>query len=133
LGYHRVMHRLFYPILSDYLLLMILPRFFPGAASLPTVRRPDSLLPHLLAALLSLFATAAHAQPDSTNGWGYPLDSLDADLARWRLHPEMRVDSIGLSAQGRPIWRVTVGEEQGVVKPRVFVHARTHPAEVQSF
>ncbi len=73
------------------------------------------------------------AQPDSTNGWGYPLDSLQADLVRWRQHPAMRVDSIGLSAQGRPLWRVTVGEEQGVSKPRVFVHARTHPAEVQSF
>jgi hypothetical protein len=80
-----------------------------------------------------LFPTVPQAQPDSTNGWGYPLDSLSADLARWRAHPAMRVDSIGLSVQGRPLWRVTVGEETGVVKPRIFVHARTHPAEVQSF
>lgn len=82
---------------------------------------------------LLLLPCTALAQPDSTNGWGYPLDSLHADLARWRQHPSLRVDSIGLSAQGRPLWRVTVGEEAGVVKPRIFVHARTHPAEVQSF
>jgi hypothetical protein len=83
--------------------------------------------------LLILAVSSAWTQPDSTNGWGYPLDSLNADLARWRQHPRMKVDSIGLSAQGRPLWRVTVGEESGAVKPRVFVHARTHPAEVQAF
>lgn len=88
---------------------------------------------HLLVITISGFAASAHGQPDSTNGWGYPLDSLQADLARWRQHPAMRVDSIGVSTQGRPLWRITVGEEEGVVKPRVFVHARTHPAEVQSF
>jgi hypothetical protein len=78
-------------------------------------------------------ASTVSAQPDSTNGWGYPLDSLQADLVRWRQHPLMKVDSIGLSVQGRPLWRVTVGEQSGAVKPRIFVHARTHPAEVQSF
>jgi hypothetical protein len=78
-------------------------------------------------------AATALAQPDSTNGWGYPLDSLTADLARWRSNPFMKVDSIGRSVQNRPLWRITVGEETGIVKPRVFVHARTHPAEVQSF
>jgi hypothetical protein len=87
---------------------------------------------HIVLGLLGL-ATAALAQPDSTNGWGYPLDSLTADLSRWRANPLMKVDSIGRSVQNRPIWRITVGEEQGVVKPRVFVHARTHPAEVQAF
>src|SRR5690606_19439272 len=81
----------------------------------------------------AVLPAAPAAQPDSTNGWGYPLDSLAADLARWRAHPLMHVDSIGLSSQGRPIWRVTVGESTGAVKPRVFAHARTHPAEVQSF
>jgi hypothetical protein len=82
---------------------------------------------------LTLSALPALAQPDSTNGWGYPLDSLTADLARWRANPLMKVDSIGRSVQNRPIWRITVGEEAGVVKPRIFVHARTHPAEVQAF
>jgi hypothetical protein len=81
----------------------------------------------------ALAASSALSQPGPAQGWGYPLDSLAADLARWRQHPEMRVDSIGLSVQGRPLWRITVGEETGVPKPRIFVHARTHPAEVQSF
>jgi Zinc carboxypeptidase len=81
----------------------------------------------------TLAVTPTPAQPDSTNGWGYSLDSLQADLARWRQNPLMRVDSIGRSVQGRPLWRVTVGESTGAVKPRIFVHARTHPAEVQSF
>jgi hypothetical protein len=100
-----------------------------------TTRHAGPFAMRLLTAglLLAGGLTPGVAQPDSTNGWGYPLDSLHADLARWRQHPAMRVDSIGLSAQGRPLWRVTVGEERGVVKPRIFVHARTHPAEVQSF
>jgi hypothetical protein len=87
----------------------------------------------LAAVALTICVNAAHAQPDSTNGWGYPLDSLQLDLARWRQHPLMRVDSIGLSVQGRPLWRINVGEQSGVIKPRIFVHARTHPAEVQAF
>jgi hypothetical protein len=89
-------------------------------------------LTRIASLVLTLVACGA-AQPDSTNGWGYPLDSLQADLMRWRQNPLMRVDSLGLSVQGRPLWRVTVGETTGVVKPRIFVHARTHPAEVQSF
>ena len=98
----------------------------------PGPARPRAALA-LCAALLPCFLSTAAAQPDSTNGWGYPLDSLHADLARWRQHPLVRVDSIGLSVQGRPIWRVTVGEDPQRAKPRVFVHARTHAAEVQSF
>jgi hypothetical protein len=96
--------------------------------------KPKFPFQHVLGSLFILaLATGALAQTDSTNGWGYPLDSLNADLTRWRQNPLMRVDSIGLSVQGRPVWRVSVGEEAGVTKPRVFVHARTHPAEVQSF
>lgn len=115
---------------------------FPSPRPAPASRSGRSPTPHALfrirfvftlALALPFAAPSAWAQPDSTNGWGYPLDSLHADLARWRGHSAMRVDSIGLSAQGRPLWRVTVGEEAGVIKPRVFVHARTHPAEVQSF
>jgi len=90
-------------------------------------------MPTVWLLITALSALPTSAQPDSTNGWGYPIDSLQADLVRWRQNPLMRVDSIGVSAQGRPLWRVTVGESTGVVKPRVFVHARTHPAEVQSF
>jgi hypothetical protein len=73
--------------------------------------------------------------------WGYGNDSLQADLARWRAHPEVRIDSIGASVQGRPLWMVSItdssdslGSVQGRLgrKRRVVVHARTHPSEVQA-
>lgn len=79
-------------------------------------------------------------QADSTS-WGYGNDSLAADLASWRTHPDVRVDSIGASVLGRPLWMVTISDTSDSLastslrsgpKRRVFVHARTHPAEVQS-
>ena len=78
---------------------------------------------------------------DSTNGWGYGYDSLLRDLDEWRKNPLVRVDSIGASVKGRAIWMVTVtdsGDSLGKPgepesrKRRVFMHARTHPAEVQA-
>lgn len=79
--------------------------------------------------------------PDSTNGWLYGYDSLLADLARWRESPYVKIDSIGASVEGRALWMVTVtapgdslGESGGEAgrKRRVFIHARTHPSEVQA-
>lgn len=79
--------------------------------------------------------------PDSTNGWLYGYDSLLADLERWRGSPHAKVDSIGASVEGRALWMVTVtaaGDSLGTSdsaagrKRRVFVHARTHPSEVQA-
>jgi hypothetical protein len=90
------------------------------------------LSPLTLTLILTLGAGIARSAPDSTNGWGYGYDSLLADLARWRQNPLARVDSIGASAQNRPLWRITVGDTTAA-RPRVFVHARTHPAEVQAF
>jgi hypothetical protein len=87
-------------------------------------------------------ASAAAAAADSTNQWGYGYDSLLADLARWRKDPNVRIDSIGASVQGRAIWMVSItdhGDSLGPVddssskKHRVMIHARTHPAEVQAF
>lgn len=83
---------------------------------------------------------AVDPAPDSTNGWLYGYDSLLADLARWRASPHVRIDSIGASVEGRAIWMVTVtsaGDSLGPAgaagrKRRVFVHARTHPSEVQA-
>jgi hypothetical protein len=81
------------------------------------------------------------AEPDSTNGWGYGYDSLLQDLARWKRSPYVRVDSIGASVQGRALWMVSItgqgdsvgrGGDLAPRKRRVFVHARTHPAEVQA-
>ena len=74
----------------------------------------------------------AHALPDSTNAWGYSYDSLLVNLNQWRQNPLARVDSIGASVQNRALWRVTIGDTT-LPHPRVFVHARTHPAEVQAF
>jgi len=87
--------------------------------------------------LLVLFAGAARAQ----DGWGYPNDSLQADLDRWRGNPSVRIDSIGASVQGRAIWMVTISDSTDSMasvagrtgpKRRIMVHARTHPAEVQA-
>ncbi|HKP96834.1 MAG TPA: M14 family zinc carboxypeptidase [Fibrobacteria bacterium] len=86
-------------------------------------------------------ASGTAAKADSTNRWGYGYDSLLLDLAEWRKHPEVRIDSIGASVQGRAIWMVSItdaGDSLGPVddssskKRRIFIHARTHPAEVQA-
>ena len=74
----------------------------------------------------------AQAAPDSTNAWGYNYDSLLVNLNQWRQNPLARVDSIGASVQNRALWRITIGDTT-LPRPRVFVHARTHPAEVQAF
>lgn len=85
---------------------------------------------------------ADSAKADSTNGWGYGYDSLLSDLKIWKQDSNVRVDSIGASAQGRAIWMISItapGDSVGRSgdlperKRRVFIHARTHPAEVQAF
>lgn len=79
--------------------------------------------------------------PDSTDKWGYGYDSLLLDLEKWRRNPLVKVDSIGATVEGRAIWMLTITEGRDSVgkagdpswrKRRVFVHARTHPAEVQA-
>ncbi len=86
-------------------------------------------------------AMVSAAAPDSTNGWGYGYDSLLRDIGEWRKSPYVKVDSIGASAQGRAIWMISISGdgdslgrvgEPGTRKRRVFIHARTHPAEVQA-
>jgi hypothetical protein len=85
---------------------------------------------------------ADSVKADSSNGWGYGYDSLLRDLEVWRQDTNVRVDSIGASAQGRALWMVSItapgdsvgrGGEGPARKRRVFVHARTHPSEVQAF
>lgn len=82
-----------------------------------------------------------HAVADSTNKWGYGYDSLLKDLGVWRKSPYVRVDSMGASSEGRALWMVSItgaGDSMGTAgipssrKHRVFIHARTHPAEVQA-
>jgi hypothetical protein len=69
----------------------------------------------------------------STNNWGYSYDSLLADLEIWKMSAYVKVDSIGLSVQGRPLWRLTISEDPNNVtgKRTVHVHARTHPQETE--
>lgn len=72
---------------------------------------------------------------ESVNNWGYSYDSLLADLEIWRLSPYVKIDSIGLSVQGRPLWRLTISSDPNNVtgKRTVHVHARTHPQETEGF
>jgi hypothetical protein len=72
---------------------------------------------------------------ESTNNWGYSYDSLLVDLNRWRLNPFIKIDSIGLSVQGRPLWQLTITENPNNIqnKRTVYIHARTHPQETEGF
>lgn len=87
------------------------------------------------------FAPPAVLGADTAH-WGYGYDSLLRDLEEWRKSPYVKVDSIGATVQGRAIWSLAITEGGDSVgrpgdadgrKRRVFVHARTHPAEVQAF
>lgn len=69
------------------------------------------------------------------SNWGYGYSDLLNDLAAWRGSPYVRVDSIGRSVQGRALWQLTITSATLPTAPRqtVFIHARTHPGEVQSW
>lgn len=66
---------------------------------------------------------------------GYSYDSLLADLELWRISEYVKIDSIGLSVQGRPLWQLTISSDPNNVagKRTVHVHARTHPQETEGF
>jgi hypothetical protein len=66
---------------------------------------------------------------------GYSYDSLLADIELWRLSNYVKIDSIGLSVQGRPLWQLTISSNPNYVagKRTVHVHARTHPQETEGF
>lgn len=67
-------------------------------------------------------------------GWGYNFDSLGISLARWSQSPLVSLDTIGLSVQGRPIIEMRLAaREDSTPRPTVYIHARTHPGEVQAF
>ncbi len=70
---------------------------------------------------------------DSTNGWGYRYSALLQDLNLWKQSPYVHVDSIGASRQKRALWMITLTNGTETGKQRIFIHARTHPAEVQAF
>lgn len=95
----------------------------------------------LVKAAAAGYAPVTLAVLDSTNKWGYGYADLKEDLAVWARNPYVKVDSIGASAENRGIWMLTVTDEKDSIAPpdnpgwrkrRIFVHARTHPAEVQA-
>lgn len=70
------------------------------------------------------------------SNWGYGYDSLLIDLERWRQSPYVTIDSIGASVQNRAIWQLTITANHPpgpINRKTIFIHARTHPAEVQAF
>jgi hypothetical protein len=65
--------------------------------------------------------------------WGYGYDSLLADLGRWGKSPFVKVEPLGATVQNRLIYMMTIQDTATPALPRkrVWVHARTHPNEVQ--
>ena len=66
---------------------------------------------------------------------GYSYDSLLIDLELWRMSEYVKIDSIGLIVQGRPLWQLTISSDPNNVagKRTVHIHARTHPQETEGF
>ena len=67
--------------------------------------------------------------------WGYSYDSLLADAAIWEQSEYVTINSIGTSTVGREMLELTITDSNvsNTGKKRVYIHARTHPIEVQSF
>ncbi len=67
--------------------------------------------------------------------WGYGYDTLLVDLDRWQQSPYVTVDSLGASVQNRAIWQLKITADTPPSQPRqtIFIHARTHPGEVQAW
>lgn len=67
--------------------------------------------------------------------WGYGYSDLLLDLNEWGASDYIKLGYIGESTQGREIYELTLTdttfEESG--KHRIYIHARTHPGEVQAF
>lgn len=66
---------------------------------------------------------------------GYSYDSLLTDLDIWRMSKYVKIDSIGVSVQGRPLWQLTISDNPLNIegKRTVHIHARTHPQETEGF
>lgn len=70
----------------------------------------------------------------ASGNWGYGYDTLLYDIAQWRKSPFVTVDSVGLTVQLRTMYTVTIQDtapDPLHARKRVWVHARTHPNEVQ--
>ena len=81
-------------------------------------------------------AYARQLQKQLGSNWGYGYMDLLADLQKWEQSPYVRIDSIGASVQGRTLWQLTITQDSPAKtsgKHTIFIHARTHPSEVQAF
>lgn len=66
--------------------------------------------------------------------WGYGYEDLLSDLTVWSQSPYVIIDSIGATVQNRAIWELTISDDPGSsTYKRVYIHARTHPGEEESF
>ncbi|MFC2086327.1 M14 family zinc carboxypeptidase [Bacteroidota bacterium] len=67
--------------------------------------------------------------------WGYSYDSLLNDIVQWETSDFIQIQSIGQSTLGKEIYELTISDfdETKNFKHRIYIHARTHPAEIQSF
>ena len=73
-------------------------------------------------------------QVNRSLNWGYGYDDLLSDLNIWAQSPYVIVDSIGATVQNRAIWELTISDNPGSsTYKRVYIHARTHPGEEESF
>jgi murein tripeptide amidase MpaA len=69
----------------------------------------------------------------AATGWGYGYDTLRYDLQQWKKSPFATIDSIGATFQKRAMYMVTIQDTTLMFEPRkrIWIHARTHPNEVQ--
>ena len=70
----------------------------------------------------------------ASGNWGYGFDTLKYDLSQWDLSPFAAVDSVGASVQNRAMYVITISDTAAdplKKRQRVWMHARTHPGEVQ--
>lgn len=70
----------------------------------------------------------------ASGNWGYGYDTLLYDIGEWKKSPFAAVDSVGASVQNRTMFVLTIQDttvDSLHLRRRIWIHARTHPAEVQ--
>ncbi len=67
------------------------------------------------------------------DNWGYGYDDLLNDIDIWSSSGFVNIDSIGKTTLGREMYELTITDNSVADddKPRIYIHARTHPGEVQ--
>ncbi|MBK8809059.1 MAG: hypothetical protein IPO21_21480 [Bacteroidales bacterium] len=66
-------------------------------------------------------------------GYGYSYADLQNDIDTWQKDEFVKIDSIGASVQNRTIYMLSITDSKTNEKEfRIWIHARTHPNEVQS-